>query len=250
VYHTTEQVLPAVASEEHLGFLKRIGPHPERAGVRPHYMPEAATFFQRLVQMPAPVDRWVGMTRNQLLHQYGSFLGLAGIEADAVLADRVAPLMPIAERNYYSLTGMVESLTQHGRTREAWARAVTYLEAAGRLRDNSLDAERLGREHYLRGFLAFRLGDALAADRWFTESLRVHPAPQNAAHLALAQLRQVHASRPSAPGASCGRWGTKRAPGFEPMRSCLPVVGAAGDIAVSGVDRACGNMSARQGWRS
>ena len=131
--------------------------------------------------MPEPRDRWERYTRNQLLHQFGNYLGAAEIGPDASLRERLKPLVESAEDNYFCLNGMVEVLTQFGPDRPAWERAVRYLDRAALLRDETLDRERLGRERYLRGFLAFRLGDRAGAERAFRESLEIFPGPTNAA---------------------------------------------------------------------
>jgi hypothetical protein len=65
---------------------------------------------------------------------------------------------------------------------------VRYLDRAALLRDETLDRERLARERYLRGFLAFRLGDRAGAERAFRDSLEIFPGPINASSSALAQL--------------------------------------------------------------
>lgn len=194
VYHMTDKVIPPRYGEEHLGFLKRIIPAQKAGTPRPVFRPEAAAFFRELMAMPQPVDRWVRTTRNQLLSQYGNFLGLAQISADQPLRDLAGPLVTLASRDYYSLNGMAEMLTAFGPDRPAWERAVKYLDDADRLRDDSLGREHLGREYYLRGFLAFRLGDAEQSRRLFERSIEVFPGSENASRLALQELRQIKRS--------------------------------------------------------
>jgi hypothetical protein len=191
VYHMTEDVLPEVYGEEHLGFLRKLVPGRPPGTRQPIFRPEAAAFFRDLMAMPPPPDRWVSLTRNQLLHQYGTFLGLAQATGDAALGTQVDALVALARHDYYSLNGMVEALVQYGQDRPAWTRAEALLVEAEQLRDAHLDRERLGREHYLRGFVAFRLGNLDASQRWFQQSVDVHPSRANASHLALAQLARV-----------------------------------------------------------
>jgi hypothetical protein len=195
VYHMTDRIVPTVRGEEHLGFLKRVVPDREAGIPVPVFRADAGRFFRDLLGMPTPTDRWVRMTRNQLLHQYGNFLGLARLSRDELLQRQVEPLVALAQGDYYATTGMVEMLTQYGQTRESWEQARERLEDAERMRDQSVDRERLGREHYLRGFLAFRLGDVTGAQRAFQRSLEVHPSPENASHLALRQLAGVRPPR-------------------------------------------------------
>jgi tetratricopeptide (TPR) repeat protein len=196
VYHMTDKILPPGLAEEHLGFVKRVRTGAAPGRPRAVYRPGAEQFFRALRQMREPRDRWIRMTRNQLLHQYGTFLALARLDPDAALRARVATLLDLAEGNYYSLTGMVEVLAEHGTSREDWARARAYLERADRLKDDSLDAERQGREYYLRGFVAFRLGDATGAASLFQQSVEIHPSSANASHLALQQLAQLRQQGP------------------------------------------------------
>jgi hypothetical protein len=162
---------------------------------RARFDDRAETFFRELVAMGEPHDRWTRMTRNQLLHQYGTFLALAQLQGDPATAARIAPLVELARGNYYSLTGIVEPLTEHGASRDVWARAAAYLDEAERLRDDSLDRERLAREYYLRGFLAFRHGDLSASQRFFELSATTYPDAANGAHAALRQLAQARAQR-------------------------------------------------------
>lgn len=101
----------------------------------------------------------------------------------------------MAEQDYYGLTGMAEVLAGHGAGREAWVRAAQYLDRAGTLRDSSVDGELLGREYYLRGFLASRLGDLDEAERWFGRSLDVYAHPDNASRRALSGLAELKMRR-------------------------------------------------------
>jgi hypothetical protein len=195
VYHMTDKIVPPLYAEEHLGFLKRLIPSEAAGPPHPVFRPEAASFFRELMAMPQPADRWVRMTRNQLLHQYGNFLGLAELDSNPGLRASIEPLVTLARGDYYSLNGMVEMLTQFGSDKNAWERALAYLNAADVLRDDSLDRERLGRESYLRGFLAFRLGQVQQSEELFRRSVEVDPGPDNASLLALQQLAQLKKTR-------------------------------------------------------
>jgi hypothetical protein len=194
-YHMTDKVLPPLCGEEHLGFCKRILRDEKPGMPRPRFHPGAAAFFRELLAMGVPSDRWARFTRNQLLHRYGTFLALEQVSADPDLRSRVEPLVALARKDSFCLTGMVEMLTEYGPDRPTWERAMAYLEEAVPLRDETLDKERVGREDYLRGFLAFRLGDLAATERFFERSLEGYPAPDNASRLALARLERVKSQR-------------------------------------------------------
>ena len=192
-YHMTDAALPAVWGEEHLGFVKKLLPGTEPGMPRPRYRAECDVFFRSLLAMNEPANRWVRVTRNQLLHQYGNFLGLAQESDVEPLRAQVQQLVTLARGNYYSLNGMVEMLAQYGTGREVWERAQRYLDEAEPIRDDSLDRERLSREYYLRGFLAVQLEDLPASQRWFERSVEVYPNPDNGSYLALEQLARVRA---------------------------------------------------------
>ena len=54
--------------------------------------------------------------------------------------------------------------------------------------DGTLSKERMGRNHYLRGFLAYRLGLRDQAVKQFRQSLLAYPHPENPAREALHRL--------------------------------------------------------------
>jgi len=51
-----------------------------------------------------------------------------------------------------------------------------------------LSKERLGRHHYLRGFLAYRIGNREQAIKQFRSSLKVYKHPENPSRNALQRL--------------------------------------------------------------
>lgn len=190
VFHMTENVVPPRAGDVHLGFLRRVGGGGQPGVPRPEFREASDVFFRRLAGMTTPTDRWIRVTRNQLLHQYGEFLGLARVSGDETLRRRVEASLSLARTNYFASTGMVESLVQYGTARAHWEEASALLQASEQRRDETLDAERLGREAYLRGFVAFRLGHLDEAIREFRRSIDIDSRPENGAHLALQQLAQ------------------------------------------------------------
>ncbi|MGE3843238.1 MAG: hypothetical protein AB7I50_16830, partial [Vicinamibacterales bacterium] len=177
--------------DAHLGFLRRIGVSGPVEPPRPEFRRSSDEFFRRLASMPTPTDRWIRVTRNQLLHQYGSFLGLARVSGDETLQRRLQASLALARENYFASTGMAESLVQYGTGRAHWEEASSLLRESQNRRDETLDAERLGREAYLRGFVAFRLGNPEEATREFRRSLEIDSRPANGAHLALQQIAQL-----------------------------------------------------------
>jgi hypothetical protein len=187
-YTVDSDQFPHGQGVRHYGFFKEVlrGGGPD--ALQLVFRPEAEAFFRRLLQ-EVPSDRWERFRRNKLLHQYGDFLGYALLGGGPELQQKIQALVPLAESNYFSLTGMIEVLMQH-RAQQALPRIEAWLKQAEPLRDETLDKERTARFHYLKGFVAFLGGRREEALREFQESARIYPHPENASIPALEQLGQ------------------------------------------------------------
>ena len=190
VYYTVEEeLLPHGRGVRHFGFVKRI----ERQGIPAELQmtlnARGVNYFKELHAMPTSPDRWVQFRRNKLLYLYGGFLGYAVLSRNDVLLERTRLLVQLAEQNYYSLTGMIEVLMKHGSTPH-WSQVQEWLNRSEQLKDETLDKERNGRHHYLRGFLAYQLGDWERAKQEFRKSVEWYNHPENSAKAALEKLEE------------------------------------------------------------
>ena len=170
----------------HHGFVKEIvrGGTPDAVVLKLH--PQGERYFEELVGWQF-TDRWERQRRNRLLHLYGSYLAYAVLSGDPGLLQRQRRALALAQRDFFSLTGMAEILLEHGQPAHL-ARVGEWLERAERLQDETLSKERQARFLYLKGYLRHRLGQAEAAVALFRESRALYPHPENAAIAALEQL--------------------------------------------------------------
>ena len=198
VNNSTRPLFYSVDSEQfshgqgirHYGFLKEVVRGGNPTALQLVFRPEAETYFRELLQQQ-PKDRWERFRRNKLLHQYGDFLGYALLGGDPELQKKVRPLLPLAESNFFSLTGMIEVLMTH-RAQPFLLQIESWLKLAESLQDETLDKERQARFAYLQGFAAFLGGHQQEALEAFYKSARIYPHPENASLSALQKLgRQI-----------------------------------------------------------
>ena len=186
VFYTVDpEQFPHGQGVRHLGFLKEVVRSGTPDSIELIFRPEAEAYFRELLNT-LPEDRWERFRRNKLLYLYGDFLGYALLGGGRVAAT-AEPLVKEAEQNFYSLTGMIEVLMQHGKQRFL-PQVKAFLAQAEELRDETLDKERTARFYYLRGFAAFLEGQAEVAISEFETAYRIYPHPENAAGNALKQL--------------------------------------------------------------
>ncbi len=188
VFYTVDaEQFPHGQGVRHLGFLKEVVRSGTADAIELSFRPEAEAYFQELLRLH-PEDRWERFRRNKLLYLYGDFLGYALLGGGKAQAT-AAPLVQQAQENFYSLTGMVEVLLQHGRQRFL-PEVRAFLTQADGLRDETLDKERSARFHYLLGFTSFLEGKTEAAIAEFETAYRIYPHPENSAITALKQLNR------------------------------------------------------------
>ena len=174
----------------HYGFLKEVVSGDNPTALQLVFRPEAEAYFRELLQQQ-PKDRWERFRRNKLLHQYGDFLGYAVLGGAPELQKKIQPLLPLAESNFFSLTGMIEVLMTH-RAQPSLPQIESWLKLAESLQDETLDKERQARFAYLQGFAAFLGGHQQEAIEAFYKSARIYPHPENASLSALQKLgRQI-----------------------------------------------------------
>jgi hypothetical protein len=174
----------------HYGFLKEVVRGSNPTALQLVFRSEAEAYFKELLQQQ-PKDRWERFRRNKLLHQYGDFLGYAVLGGAPELQKKIQPLLPLAESNFFSLTGMIEVLMTH-RAQQSLPQIESWLKLAESLQDETLDKERQARFAYLQGFAAFLGGHQQEAIEAFFKSAHIYPHPENASLSALQKLgRQI-----------------------------------------------------------
>ena len=185
-YATGEKRFPHGRGMRHFGFVKEVLADSEADELELRFHPASASYFGELVRW-APVDGWEKRRRNELVFNYGEYLGYVVLAANAELLTQTRAAREVAEQSFFSLTGMAEVLLEHGDDTH-FAQLRQWLAKAERLQDETRTKERRARLLYMQGFLSARLGHMDQAVASFKASQREYPHPENAAVGALRQL--------------------------------------------------------------
>ncbi len=99
-----------------LGFLKMLDPSvtPGRTVFDSNL--RAKEFFKQMLAMPESKDIWTFEQKKALVGIYGVYLGYARLLNHFELNRHVEDVLPLAEENYWALSGMCEILLKHGTT--------------------------------------------------------------------------------------------------------------------------------------
>ena len=186
-FMTSENDFPNPFGTTHFGFFKKVNREGNASAIQLRFEKRVEQYFQRLVQEEKPKDRWNRHRHNKLMHQFGDFLGYTVLSGDPELNRKASALVDAMGNQYYGLTGMAEILIQHGNSSHL-QQVQQWLENADLLMDETLSKERKGRHNYLRGFLAYRLGQQEKAISFFRKSLKAYMHPENPSRNALKQL--------------------------------------------------------------
>ena len=184
---TSENDFPNPFGNIHFGFYKKVNRKGNSSSIQLRFDKDVVTYFKSLVENQKPIDRWNLHRHNKLMHQFGDFLGYTLLSADHQLKYKAEELIRAMDNQYYGLTGMAEILIEHGNSFHLNTVQV-WLSKADLLMDETLSKERMGRNHYLRGFLAYSLGLREQAVQQFRQSLYAYPHPENPSREALHRL--------------------------------------------------------------
>ena len=168
----------------HLGFFVEVYEEAGPGRVQIRANDTAKAYFRKLVAMPPPKDLPSAVHRNEMLRGYGEYLGLAQVGGESALNAYVADVLPLAERNYWSLIGMAKSMVEQPGDRTLRL-AETYLRKALALAGDDRGKEHVAMELFVEGYIERRKGSTDRAKALFRESVRINKEPSNPAHKAL-----------------------------------------------------------------
>ena len=168
----------------HLGFFVEVykDAGPGRVQIRAN--DTAKAYFRKLIAMPTPKDLPSAVHRNEMLRGYGEYLGLAQVDGASALNAYVADVLPLAERNYWSLIGMAKAMVEQPGNRTLRL-AEAYLRKALEIAGADRGKEHLAMELFVEGYIERRKGRTDRAKALFHESVRINKEPSNPAHQAL-----------------------------------------------------------------
>ena len=168
------------------GFLLQTARDGKPGTIKLKRHPRGEEFFVYLINWK-PIDRWERVRRNELLFQYGQYLGLIHFTGHP-LRDHVLELFQLAHGSYASLLGMATVFLDNGNSSN-WEQVSAWLAKAETLRHEALKKKTLAEIYYHKGRLLQNLGKANAAVVSLRMSRDIYPHPKNKALKALDQYR-------------------------------------------------------------
>ncbi|MGI9251170.1 MAG: glycosyltransferase family 117 protein [Pseudohongiellaceae bacterium] len=186
--------LPHAFGTTHFGFYKKVERDEQASAMQVQFADGAERYFESLVQDPKPLNSWNRHLHDQLMWQYGQYMGymmLSGVSDRALHNDRVAAKLQAMQDQYYGLIGMADIFIRHGDV-SSLAQVQEWLQQADSLLEDTptLSKEMQGRHYYRLGYAAYRLGNPEQARQMFNRSLQVYNHPGNAAIQALELVNQ------------------------------------------------------------
>ncbi len=185
------------------GFLLQTARDGKPGTIKLKRHPRGEEFFVYLINWK-PIDRWERVRRNELLFQYGQYLGLIHFTGHP-LRDHVQQLFQLAHGSYASLLGMATVLLDNGNSSN-WEQVASWLTRAETLKHEALKKKTLADLYYHKGRLLQNLGKANAAVVSLRKSRDIYPHPHNKALKALDQYR-IDFKRVNPPGPKSPRSG-------------------------------------------
>ena len=146
--------------------------------------PRGEQYFAQLIARQ-PINRWERVRRNELLFQYGRYLGLVYFSGDPIL-DPMQDSFRLGEGSYAGLIGMATTLIENGNSSH-WEQVSAWLAKAETLKHEALKKKTLAWLYYLEGSLLQQQGQKMAAIAAFRKSRDLYPHPENKALKALDQ---------------------------------------------------------------
>lgn len=180
-----DSICPGCATSMHANFWEAI--REGGGGKRFHVVPQANRFFEHLVNF-APLDAWERSFRNWFLNNYAIYLAAAMAAGDASVREGLAPMLGLAESDYHSLAGLVDSALQAWRP-EQEGQVVRWMERAERLRPGALlTKEQQAKFLYMQAYLRFQQGRREEAVALLRRSAAAYDHPRNEAAQALRKI--------------------------------------------------------------
>ncbi len=180
------EIYPRDRGVRHYGFLLEVLNEGTANTLELSRYPGGERYFLELLDR-RPTDRWEQVRRNELLFQYGRYLGLVYVLGSPVLLEPAEPLFERAQDCYACLTAMATSVLDYGSVDHADLVAA-WVSRAEAHHDQALRKAESARLPLLQGRLAELIGDAATAAAHYRRSHVLYPHPDNEAGAALRRL--------------------------------------------------------------
>ena len=190
LYYTTNIVdFPNPWGSIHFGLYRKV--EKEGPELQLRFDQQMEDYFYWLIDNLDTTDRWNRHLHDRLMQQFGEFIGymVLSSSSDPAWISKRDKMMEAMQKQYFGLIGMSEMLIKYG-TVEHLRTVQRWLATADTLIGDTLSKEMVGRHHYRRGYLAYRLGQRQDARDLFNRSLEVHNHPENPSIEALKLVRR------------------------------------------------------------
>ncbi len=185
-YQSLGPVLFKTLGQQNLGFMNRVDKQirPGKIGIQTS--DAAKAWFLKMLALPDAPDQWITHSRDSTIRSYGAYLGYVQSMDYPRYTEHIADALPLAQENYYALTGMAETMLLQGPAQIETAGA--YIAAAKARADPKRSKVAAANLLYLEGQQHRKQGRRDQAATLYRQSLRINPATTNHAHKALREI--------------------------------------------------------------
>lgn len=188
VYTTSSGPTLSDLGQRHLAFIKRTDASLPRGDVFIRADDRLKGHFKKLLAMADSENRWATSFRNEWLELYGRYLGYVQMANNPELDEYIADVLPAAQNNYWSLTGMIRAFLKHGGGHRL-AAADAHMQKAKQLADERRNKSQIAELLYMEGLIEKRKGNNDKAMALFARSGEINRSFSNQARRMLEQMR-------------------------------------------------------------
>ncbi len=169
------------------GFVRKVN-RERKGGV--HYLPSerAQQAFREMSAYPSGKNLWAYFHINQMIYNYGYYLGKALTANNPARQAFAEALLPVAKTKAGALHGIIVALIQVG-SKDSISTAADYMQIMKATFDTQpLTKVRHANALLIEGYLAARQHDTAKAITLYKQSIAINKAPNNQAHRFLQQI--------------------------------------------------------------
>ena len=179
VFHLLDSEMVGHFAGEHHGFVMKAMPRQAHGTLSLVWHEAAAEFFRYLLQR-RPLSPWEHERQNELVSNFGSYLGLIHFLQVPQFRDQAQALMPLAEGNFHALLSLSNIVLDNG-SEPHWNQVRIWLQKAERLRAQAITRGSTAQLYYLKGRWWDATGNPDKAQQWYRLAYRTWPDPANSA---------------------------------------------------------------------
>ncbi len=164
--------IPAEMGYMNMGFVRKFTDTVPAGSAMVVENDRAKAYFKKLITMPPPHDDWIAVQRNTQAEIYGRYLGGALATNHPRLNKYIEDVLPLAERNYWTLINMCDALL--GKDDPSYLQTVeSYVHKAKQLAGDDRGKSQRATALYLEGLIEQRKGNVAKAKMLFREVMKI-----------------------------------------------------------------------------